>query len=53
MSICLRVEQLKIVEQYAKSKGLLNAGQAIEQLMKCCPNQQVMYTLHPHKDKNS
>jgi len=36
MPICLSVEQLKMVEQYAKSKGLLNAGQAIEQLINCC-----------------
>jgi hypothetical protein len=36
MPICLSVEQLKIVEQYAKSKGLLNADQAIEQLINCC-----------------
>jgi len=38
MPICLSIEQLKIVEQYAKSKGLLNAGQAIEQLINCCAN---------------
>jgi hypothetical protein len=38
MPICLSVEQLKIVEQYAKRKGLLNAGQAIEQLINYCAN---------------
>lgn len=38
MPICLSIEQLKIVDQYAKSKGLLNAGQAIEQLINCCAN---------------
>lgn len=36
--ICLSVEQVKIVEQYAKSKGLLNTSQAIEQLINCCAN---------------
>jgi len=36
--ICLNVEQLKIVEKYAKTKCLLDASQAIEQLMNSCAN---------------
>ncbi|MEW5840314.1 hypothetical protein [Nitrososphaera sp.] len=32
MPVCLTPEQLKVVEEYAKSKGMLNASQAIEEL---------------------
>lgn len=32
--VCFTPEQLKAVEEYAKKKGMLNAGQAIEKLMK-------------------
>ena len=32
--ICLTPEQLKMVEEYAKKKGMLNPSQAIEELTK-------------------
>jgi hypothetical protein len=31
--ICFKPEQVKILERYAKSKGALTAGQAIENLV--------------------
>jgi hypothetical protein len=34
MPVCFTSEELKLVEQYAKSKGMLNASQAIEELAK-------------------
>ncbi|MEO9321037.1 MAG: hypothetical protein ABI361_10215 [Nitrososphaera sp.] len=30
MPVCLSPDQLKVIELYAKSKGMLNASQAIE-----------------------
>lgn len=32
MPVCLTPDELKSVEQYARSKGMLNASQAIEEL---------------------
>ena len=32
MHVCLSPEQLTIVEEYAKSKGMLNVSQAVEEL---------------------
>lgn len=32
MPVCFTPEQLRIVIEYAKSKGMLNASQAIEEL---------------------
>ncbi len=32
MQVCFTPEQLKMVEKYAKKKGMLNASQAIEEL---------------------
>ncbi len=32
MPVCFTLEQLKMVEEYAKKKGMLNASQAIEEL---------------------
>lgn len=32
MPVCFTPEQLKVVEEYAKRKGMLNASQAIEDL---------------------
>lgn len=34
MPVCFTPEQLKMVEEYAKKKGMLNASQAIEELTK-------------------
>ena len=34
MPVCMTPDQLKIVEEYAKKKGMLNASQAIEELTK-------------------
>jgi hypothetical protein len=34
MPICFTHEQLKLVEQYAKRKGMLNCSQAIEDMLK-------------------
>ena len=34
MPVCFTPDQLKIVEDYAKRKGMLNASQAIEELAK-------------------
>jgi hypothetical protein len=34
MPVCFTPEQLKMVEEYAKKKGTLNASQAIEELTK-------------------
>lgn len=34
MPVCFTPDQLKIVEDYAKRKGMLNASQAIEELTK-------------------
>jgi hypothetical protein len=33
MPICFTSDQLKVVEEYAKKKGMLNASQAIEELL--------------------
>lgn len=33
MPICFSPEQLKFIEKYAKSKGMLNASQAIEDIL--------------------
>jgi hypothetical protein len=33
MPVCFTSEQLKLIEEYAKRKGMLNASQAIEDLM--------------------
>jgi hypothetical protein len=33
MPICFTHEQLKLVEQYAKLKGMLNSSQAIEDIL--------------------
>jgi len=30
--VCLTPEQLKMIEEYAKKKGMLNTSQAIEEL---------------------
>jgi hypothetical protein len=32
MPICFTPDQLKVIEEYAKKKGMLNASQAIEEL---------------------
>jgi hypothetical protein len=32
MPVCLSPEQLKLVEEYAKKRGMLDASQAIEHL---------------------
>ncbi len=32
MPVCFTPEQLKLVEEYAKKKGMLNASQAVEEL---------------------
>jgi hypothetical protein len=32
MPVCFTSDQLKLVEEYAKSKGMLNISQAIEEL---------------------
>jgi len=32
--VCLTPEQLRMVEEYAKKKGMLNTSQAIEELAK-------------------
>jgi hypothetical protein len=34
MPICFSPEQLKFIEKYAKLKGMLNASQAIEDVLK-------------------
>ena len=34
MPICFSPEQLKFIEKYAKLKGMLNASQAIENILK-------------------
>jgi hypothetical protein len=34
MPICFSQEQLKFIEDYAKTKGMLNASQAIEDILK-------------------
>jgi hypothetical protein len=34
MPICFTPDQLKVIEEYAKKKGMLNASQAIEELTK-------------------
>jgi hypothetical protein len=34
MPVCFTPEQLKMVEEYAKKRGMLNASQAIEELTK-------------------
>jgi hypothetical protein len=33
MPVCFTSDQLKLIEEYAKRKGMLNASQAIEDLM--------------------
>jgi hypothetical protein len=33
MQICFTSDQLKMIEEYAKRKGMLNVSQAIEDLM--------------------
>jgi hypothetical protein len=32
MPVCFTPEQLKVVEEYARKRGMLNASQAIEEL---------------------
>jgi hypothetical protein len=32
MPVCFSPDQLKLVEEYARKKGMLNSGQAIEEL---------------------
>ena len=32
MPVCFTPEQLKVVEEYARKKGMLNASQALEEL---------------------
>lgn len=32
MPVCFTPEQLQLIEEYAKSRGMLNASQAIEEL---------------------
>jgi hypothetical protein len=32
MPVCFTPDELRIVEEYARSKGMLNASQAIEEL---------------------
>ncbi|HKG29674.1 MAG TPA: hypothetical protein VKA91_00260 [Nitrososphaeraceae archaeon] len=34
MPICFSQEQLKFIERYAKTKGMLNASQIIEDILK-------------------
>ena len=34
MPICFTAEQYRIIEVYAKSRGMLNTGQALESLLK-------------------
>lgn len=34
MPVCFTEEQLKKIEIYAKSKGMLNASQALEEILK-------------------
>jgi hypothetical protein len=34
MPICFSQEQLKFIEDYAKTKGMLNASQIIEHILK-------------------
>ncbi len=34
MPVCFMPDQLKMVEEYAKKKGMVNASQAIEELTK-------------------
>jgi hypothetical protein len=33
MPICFSPEQLKFIEKYAKSKGMVNASQAVEDIV--------------------
>ena len=33
MPVCFAPDQLKLIEEYAKGKGMLNASQAIEDLI--------------------
>ena len=33
MPVCFTSDQLKLIEEYAKGKGMLNASQAIEDLI--------------------
>ena len=35
MPVCFSPDQLKVVEEYAKSKGMLNASQAVENIADC------------------
>lgn len=32
MPVCFTPEQLKMIEEYARKKGMLNASQAVEEL---------------------
>ena len=34
MPICFSPEQLKFIQKYAKSKGMVNASQAVEDIVK-------------------
>ncbi len=34
MPICFTREQVKILEEYAKAKGMLNLSQAVEEIIK-------------------
>lgn len=33
MPVCFTAEQYKQIEEYAKSKGMLNASQALEEIL--------------------
>ena len=33
MPVCFTDEQYRIIEEYARSRGMLNAGQALESLL--------------------
>ena len=34
MPVCFTAEQYRMIEEYAKSRGMLNVGQALESLLK-------------------
>ena len=34
MPICCDVEQYKMIEEYAKKHGMINAGQAVEKILR-------------------
>ena len=33
MPICCNTEQYKMIERYAKKRGMMNAGQAVEKIL--------------------